>query len=161
MHSTSNFSWLVIFSLYHRIFIFLIVLMNSHAVCDGTFFPSLLQEMSAVVGCFNDRAKKLLEMHLSSSFKKFVLWFFGNSYRSHGSLIQEGKDLVTYAIINAIAMRKILKKYDKVSVVFFDSFASMTLEYLYLQLLSRLSSSEPKRQTRTSLVELYDLQKKI
>ncbi|KAF3334750.1 E3 ubiquitin-protein ligase BAH1-like 1 [Carex littledalei] len=82
-------------------------------VCDGTFFPSLLQEMSAVVGCFNDRAKKLLEIHLSSGFKKCMLWFFGNSHNSHGSLIQEGKDLVTYAIINAIAMRKILKKYDK------------------------------------------------
>ncbi|KAL0435885.1 UNVERIFIED_CONTAM: E3 ubiquitin-protein ligase BAH1 [Sesamum radiatum] len=33
---------------------------------------------------------------------------------NHGALIQEGKDLVTYAIINAIAMRKILKKYDKI-----------------------------------------------
>ncbi|KAF3325295.1 putative E3 ubiquitin-protein ligase BAH1-like 1 [Carex littledalei] len=90
--------------------------------------------MSAVVGCFNNRAKKLLEMHLSSGFKKIVLWFFGNSYSSHESLIQEGKDLVTYAIINAIAMRKILKKYDKASVVFFDSFACMTLENLYLPL---------------------------
>ncbi|XP_078160181.1 putative E3 ubiquitin-protein ligase BAH1-like 1 [Carex rostrata] len=82
-------------------------------VCDGTFFPSLLQEMSAVVGCFNKRAKKLLEMHLASGFKKYLLWFANKSHRSHGSLIQEGKDLVTYAIINSIAMRKILKKYDK------------------------------------------------
>ncbi|KAL0459651.1 UNVERIFIED_CONTAM: E3 ubiquitin-protein ligase BAH1 [Sesamum latifolium] len=54
-------------------------------VCDGTFFPSLSQ---GDVG--SDRLR-------------------GN----HGALIQEGKDLVTYAIINAIAMRKILKKYDK------------------------------------------------
>ncbi|CAH2041772.1 unnamed protein product [Thlaspi arvense] len=36
--------------------------------------------------------------------------------RSHVALIQEGRDLVTYAIINAIAMRKILKKYDKETV---------------------------------------------
>ncbi|KAI3819258.1 hypothetical protein L1987_13084 [Smallanthus sonchifolius] len=34
--------------------------------------------------------------------------------RNHGALIQEGKVLVGYAIINAIAMRKILKKYDKI-----------------------------------------------
>jgi E3 ubiquitin-protein ligase BAH len=102
--------------------------LNTHAVCDGTFFPSLLQEMSTVVECFNQRARKLLEMHLSSGFKKYVLWFFGNSYRSHGSLIQEGKDLVTYAIINSIAMRKILKKYDKASAI--------SLENLYLRLKS-------------------------
>ncbi|KAJ1685486.1 hypothetical protein LUZ63_016876 [Rhynchospora breviuscula] len=89
---------------------------GSCPVCDDTFFPSFLQEMSAVVGCFNERAKKLLEMHLASGFKKYVLWFFGKSYKSHSTLIQEGKDLVTYAIINSIAMRKILKKYDKASV---------------------------------------------
>ncbi|KAJ4818699.1 SPX (SYG1/Pho81/XPR1) domain-containing protein [Rhynchospora pubera] len=87
---------------------------GSCPVCDDTFFPSLLQEMSAVVGCFNERAKGLLEMHLASGFKKYVLWIFGKSYKSHSTLIQEGKDLVTYAIINSIAMRKILKKYDKV-----------------------------------------------
>ncbi|KAJ4753046.1 SPX (SYG1/Pho81/XPR1) domain-containing protein [Rhynchospora pubera] len=86
---------------------------GSCTVCDGTFFPSLLEEMSAVVGCFNERAKKLLEMHLASGFKKYLLWVFGKSSSSHSFLIQEGKDLVTYAIINSIAMRKILKKYDK------------------------------------------------
>uniref|UniRef100_A0A0E0LPN4 RING-type domain-containing protein n=1 Tax=Oryza punctata TaxID=4537 RepID=A0A0E0LPN4_ORYPU len=37
------------------------------SVCDGSFFPSLLNEMSAVVGCFNEKAKKLLELHLASA----------------------------------------------------------------------------------------------
>ncbi|KAG1371257.1 putative E3 ubiquitin-protein ligase BAH1-like 1 [Cocos nucifera] len=83
-------------------------------VCDGTFFPSLLKEMSAVVGCFNERAQKLLELHLASGFSKYMMWFRSKSQRNHGALVQEGKDLVTYAIINSIAMRKILKKYDKV-----------------------------------------------
>ncbi|KAE9460560.1 hypothetical protein C3L33_07614, partial [Rhododendron williamsianum] len=32
---------------------------------------------------------------------------------NHVALIQECKDLVMYAIFNAVAMRKILKKYDK------------------------------------------------
>lgn len=83
-------------------------------VCDGTFFPSLLNEMSAIVGCFNERAQKLLELHLASGFSKCLIWFKGKLRGTHGALIQEGKDLVTYALINAIAIRKILKKYDKV-----------------------------------------------
>ena len=70
--------------------------------------------MSAVVGCFNERAQKLLELHLASGFRRYVIWFKGKLQGSHVALIQEGKDLVTYALINAIAIRKILKKYDKV-----------------------------------------------
>lgn len=84
------------------------------SVCDGTFFPSLLNEMSAVVGCFNERARKLLEFHLASGFRKYLLWFKGTSRFNHVALSQEGQDLVTYAIINAVAMRKLLKKYDKI-----------------------------------------------
>lgn len=87
---------------------------DSNVVCDGTFFPSLFEEMSEVVGCFNQRAQKLLELHLASGFRKFVIWLGSKVNRKHEELIQEGKDLVTYAIINSIAMRKILKKYDKV-----------------------------------------------
>lgn len=83
-------------------------------VCDGTFFPSLLKEMSDVVGCFNQRAQKLLDLHLASGVKKYLIWFRGKLQRSHVALIQEGNDLVTYALINATAIRKILKKYDKI-----------------------------------------------
>ncbi|CAD6216715.1 unnamed protein product [Miscanthus lutarioriparius] len=83
-------------------------------VCDGSFFPSLLNEMSAVVGCFNEKAKKLLELHLASGLKKYTMCFTSKGDKSHGRLIQQGKDLVTYAIINAVVMRKILKKYDKI-----------------------------------------------
>ncbi|XP_028771216.1 probable E3 ubiquitin-protein ligase BAH1-like 1 isoform X1 [Neltuma alba] len=83
-------------------------------VCDGTFFPSLLNEMSEVVGCFNQRAQKLLELHLASGFRKYLFWIKGKLRGNHTALIQEGRDLVTYALINAVAIRKILKKYDKV-----------------------------------------------
>ncbi|KAI7984143.1 putative E3 ubiquitin-protein ligase BAH1-like 1 [Camellia lanceoleosa] len=83
-------------------------------VCDGTFFPSLLKEMSAVVGCFNERAQKLLAQHMASGFRKCFIWFKDKLQGHHVALTQEGKDLVMYAIINAIAMRKILKKYDKI-----------------------------------------------
>lgn len=85
-----------------------------YSVCDGTFFPSLLSEMSEIVGCFNQRAQKLLELHLASGFRKYLLWFRGKFHKNHTALIEEGKDLVTYALINATAIRKILKKYDKV-----------------------------------------------
>ncbi|XP_057966539.1 probable E3 ubiquitin-protein ligase BAH1-like 1 [Malania oleifera] len=83
-------------------------------VCDGTFFPSLLNEMSAVVGCFNERAQKLLDLHLATGFRKYFIWCKGKVQGNHVALIQEGKDLVTYAMIHAIAIRKILKKYDKI-----------------------------------------------
>lgn len=83
-------------------------------VCDGTFFPSLLNEVSDIVGCFNQRAQQLLELHLASGFRKYLFWLKGKSLWDHTALVQEGKDLVTYALINAIAIRKILKKYDKI-----------------------------------------------
>nr|DAD38073.1 TPA_asm: hypothetical protein HUJ06_008714 [Nelumbo nucifera] len=85
-------------------------------VCDGTFFPSLLEEMSEIMGCFNKRAQKLLDLHLVSGFRKYIMWFKGKRQGNHVALIQEGKDLVAYAMINAIAIRKILKKYDKVCI---------------------------------------------
>lgn len=84
------------------------------AVCDGTFFPSLLLEISEVVGFFNKQVKKLLDLHLASGFQKCMIWLRGNHSRNHIALVQEGKELVGYAIINSIAMRKILKKYDKI-----------------------------------------------
>ncbi|CAL5208909.1 unnamed protein product [Lathyrus oleraceus] len=83
-------------------------------VCDGTFFPSLLNEMSEIVGCFNQRAQKLLELHLASGFRKYIILLKGKSKRNHSTLVHEGKDLVVYALINAVAIRKILKKYDKI-----------------------------------------------
>ncbi|CAH1431703.1 unnamed protein product [Lactuca virosa] len=84
------------------------------SVCDGTFFPSLFKEMSEVVGCFNKRAQKLLDVHLATGFRKYYVWCKDKLQGKHGALAKEGKDLVSYAIINAIAMRKILKKYDKI-----------------------------------------------
>ncbi|MCL7045857.1 hypothetical protein MKW94_020457 [Papaver nudicaule] len=88
---------------------------NQCSVCDGTFFPSLHNEMSAIVGCFNRRAQKLLQVHLSSGFKKYFTWIKRKLVKgNHVAMIEEGKELVTYAMINAIAIRKILKKYDKI-----------------------------------------------
>lgn len=67
-----------------------------------------------MVGCFNKCAQRLLERHLSSGFRKCLILLKERIQGNHIALVQEGRELVTYAIINAIAMRKILKKYDKV-----------------------------------------------
>ncbi|XP_072996254.1 probable E3 ubiquitin-protein ligase BAH1-like 1 [Typha latifolia] len=84
------------------------------SVCDGTFFPLLLKEMSAVVDSFNKRAQKFHKMNLASGYRKFVRWLGGKFTRNHENLMKEGRDLVIYAIINSIAVRKILEKYDKI-----------------------------------------------
>lgn len=73
-----------------------------------------MKEMSEVVGCFNECAQKVLDVHLATGFRKYLVWCKDKFNGNQGAFIQEGKDLVGYAIINAIAMRKILKKYDKV-----------------------------------------------
>ncbi|XP_075641482.1 E3 ubiquitin-protein ligase NLA-like isoform X2 [Castanea sativa] len=113
-------------------------------VCDGTFFPSLLKEMSEVVGSFNKHAQRLLEQHLASGFNKCFMWFRGKQRKNqYVTLIQEGKELVTYALINAIAIRKILKKYDKVHYskqgqAFKTQAQSMRIEILQSPWLSEL-----------------------
>ncbi|KAL9260137.1 E3 ubiquitin-protein ligase NLA-like protein [Drosera capensis] len=83
-------------------------------VCDGSFFPALMEEMDAIVGCFNNRVQQLLNIHLAKGFKKCYMWCKGKLEKHHANLMKEDHDLVTYAIINAIAIRKILKKYDKI-----------------------------------------------
>ncbi|XP_023743340.1 probable E3 ubiquitin-protein ligase BAH1-like 1 [Lactuca sativa] len=80
------------------------------------FFPAFMKEMSVVVGCFNERAYKVLDVHLATGFHKYFMWCKGKLHGNHHSLIQEGKDLVAYAVINAIAMCKIIKKYDKIFI---------------------------------------------
>ncbi|RZC56816.1 hypothetical protein C5167_015683 [Papaver somniferum] len=76
------------------------------AFCNGTFFPSLHGEMSAIVGCFNRRAQKLLQKLFNMIKRKIVK---GDDV----AVVEEGKELVGYAMINAIAIRKILKQYEK------------------------------------------------
>lgn len=92
-------------------------------VCDATFFPSLLKEISAVVCCFNEKAKTLLELHSSSCSIKCILWFGASKLlNNRETMMQEAKKLITYAVINSAAIRKILKKYDKVLYFLFFNF---------------------------------------
>ncbi|KAH9296063.1 hypothetical protein KI387_039651, partial [Taxus chinensis] len=83
-------------------------------VCDKIFFYELTKEISAIVGCFSSRARRLLHLHLASGFQRY-LWRIKHCFADdHLAMIQEGQNLVSYVAMNAIAVRKILKKYDKV-----------------------------------------------
>ncbi|KAK1356402.1 RING-type E3 ubiquitin transferase [Heracleum sosnowskyi] len=89
---------------------------NAHAanIVSAVFIATGQGNLLTSIGSFNERAQKLLELHLASGVSKCFIWFKYKIQGNHVALVQEGKDLVSYALINATAMRKILKKYDKV-----------------------------------------------
>lgn len=124
----------MIFGSYIIIFCILIQTIMCSAVCDGTFFPLLLKEMSAVVTFFNKQAQTLLDRHLASGCSKCFIWLEDRFLGNQITLIQECENLVTYASINAIAMRRILKKYDKVVR------RVMNIYFIYLDCLVLLSA---------------------
>lgn len=83
--------------------------------CDQIFFPLLMKEVADVLGYFNARVQRLLEIHLASGFHKYVLRLkYRSSFGNHSEMISEGQKLASYVSMNALAIRKILKKYDKV-----------------------------------------------
>lgn len=70
--------------------------------------------MYVIVSFFTKRAKKLLKTHLASGFQKHILLLKNKMTGSHVNLVKEGNDLIRYATVSAVAIGKILKKYDKV-----------------------------------------------
>lgn len=64
-----------------------------------------------MVGTFNTRAEQLVKLHMASGLRKY---FLGRKRCHREAMIQEGQVLINYASMNAMAVRKILKKYDKV-----------------------------------------------
>ncbi|CAH1442838.1 unnamed protein product [Lactuca virosa] len=57
------------------------------------FFSKIMKEASDIMGCISSRVRHLVQLHCNTV---------------------EGQMLIKYVIMNAIALRKILKKYDKV-----------------------------------------------
>ncbi len=57
-----------------------------------------------MVGCFNTRAQQLLQLHLASGLRKYVLRVKYSLARDSIAMIQEGQTLVKYASMNAIAV---------------------------------------------------------
>ncbi|ONK65118.1 uncharacterized protein A4U43_C07F33860 [Asparagus officinalis] len=83
--------------------------------CDEKFFAELTKEASEIAGCFRSRVRRLLHLHVSSGGLQGYMWRLRHCFMDNQQiLIQEGRMLFDYVTMNAIAIRKILKKYDKV-----------------------------------------------
>ena len=92
-------------------------------VCDQKFFSELTREASEIAGCFSSRVRRLLHLHVSSGGLQRYMWRLRHCFTDDQQiLIQEGRMLLDYVTMNAIAIRKILKKYDKVSKSKFTMF---------------------------------------
>ena len=78
------------------------------------FFSELMKEASDIAGCFSSRARHLLHLHVASGMQRYVLRIRQCFKNDQTAMIEEGRVLIEYIIMNAIAIRKILKKYDKV-----------------------------------------------
>lgn len=87
---------------------------QSFVGCDAKFFGELMEELSEVVGCFNSRAEQLVKLHMATGLRKYIL---RGKRNNREAMIQEGQLLINYASMNATAVRKILKKYDKVLIL--------------------------------------------
>lgn len=85
-------------------------------VCDQKFFSELMKEASDIAGFFSSRVKHLLHLHIAKGLQRYVLRLRQCFKNDKQAFAQEGKILIEYLAMNAIAMRKILKKYDKVCI---------------------------------------------
>lgn len=85
-----------------------------HVVCDQTFFTELMKEASDIAICFNLRARHLLHLHVATGIQRYLLQFRQCFKNDQQAMVEEGRMLIEYATMNAVAIRKILKKYDKV-----------------------------------------------
>ncbi|XP_018681460.2 probable E3 ubiquitin-protein ligase BAH1-like 1 isoform X2 [Musa acuminata AAA Group] len=87
---------------------------NSCALCDQMFFTELTKEASDIAGCFSSRVRRLLNLHVSSGLYRYM-WRLRHCFMDDQQvMIQEGRMLLDYVTMNAIAINKILKKYDKI-----------------------------------------------
>ncbi|KAK7244734.1 hypothetical protein RIF29_39560 [Crotalaria pallida] len=87
---------------------------QSCSLCDQMFFSELMKEASDIVGYFNSRVRHILHLHIATGMKSYVLRLRQCFKDDRQALEQEGRILIEYIAMNSIAMRKILKKYDKV-----------------------------------------------
>ncbi|XP_059669851.1 probable E3 ubiquitin-protein ligase BAH1-like [Cornus florida] len=87
---------------------------ESCPVCDQMFFSELMKEASDIAGCFSSRVRHLLHLHVASGMQRYLLRLRQCFANDQQAMVQEGQMLIEYVMMNAIAIRKILKKYDKV-----------------------------------------------
>uniref|UniRef100_A0ACD6A5W1 Uncharacterized protein n=1 Tax=Avena sativa TaxID=4498 RepID=A0ACD6A5W1_AVESA len=107
---------------------------NSCTLCDQMFFTELNKEASDIAGCFSSRVQRLLHLHVPSGLQRYI-WRVRQCFIDDQQImVQEGRMLVNYVTMNAIAIRKILKKYDKIhgSVSGRDFKSKMQTEHIEL-----------------------------
>ncbi|KAI9122268.1 hypothetical protein K1719_006957 [Acacia pycnantha] len=83
-------------------------------LCDQVFFSELIKEASNIAKYFNSRVRRLLHLHVATGIQKYLVSLCKCFKNDQQALAQEGRVLIEYTAMNAIALRKILKKYDKV-----------------------------------------------
>ncbi|KAL6637209.1 hypothetical protein ACP70R_024781 [Stipagrostis hirtigluma subsp. patula] len=87
---------------------------SSCTLCDQLFFTELTKEASEIAGCFSSRVQRLLQLHVPSGLHRYI-WRIRQCFiDDQHIMVQEGRMLLNYVTMNAIAIRKILKKYDKI-----------------------------------------------
>lgn len=87
---------------------------ESCQLCDQNFFSELKKEASDIAGCFSSRVRRLLQLHTAPGIQKYLVTLRQCFKSDQKDMMQECQILIEYAMMNAIAMQKILKKYDKV-----------------------------------------------
>ncbi|XP_020681457.1 probable E3 ubiquitin-protein ligase BAH1-like 1 [Dendrobium catenatum] len=82
--------------------------------CDQKFFDELSKEASDIAGCFSSRVRRLLHFHFSNGLQRYMRRLSHCFSDDQQTSVQEVRMLLDYVTMNAVAIRKILKKYDKV-----------------------------------------------
>lgn len=82
--------------------------------CEEIFLSEVTLQLSAIVGCFTSRARRLLRPRIVSGFRRY-LWRPGHFFVDYRrQMMEEAQNLIIYIARNAIATRKLLIKYEKV-----------------------------------------------
>uniref|UniRef100_A0A1D1Y691 RING-type E3 ubiquitin transferase n=1 Tax=Anthurium amnicola TaxID=1678845 RepID=A0A1D1Y691_9ARAE len=87
---------------------------ESCRLCDQVFFDELAKEASEISGYFTSRVRRLIHLHDSPGLHGYLCRMCHCFADQPLTMIEEGKMLIDYVTFNATAMRKILKKYDKI-----------------------------------------------
>ncbi|KAG6412116.1 hypothetical protein SASPL_124785 [Salvia splendens] len=82
--------------------------------CDQKFFSELMKEATDIAGCFSSRVRQLLQFHIHGGAQRYFTFLRYCFVSPQHKTAQECRMLTEYVMMNAVAMRKILKKYDKV-----------------------------------------------
>ncbi|KAM1093652.1 hypothetical protein ACFX2I_008759 [Malus domestica] len=87
---------------------------QSCTLCDQAFFTELMKEVSEIDICFSLRVRHLLHLHVATGLQRYFLLFRQCFMNDQQAMVEKGRMLIEYVTMNAIAIRKILKKYDKI-----------------------------------------------